>query len=441
MNSRPMRHVWSLRFVVLALASMLMPTTARALCATPLNFGQLQPACSGTYCVLVSPGAATPESTIGSFWALGFGNPALYAGVDNGSFADEDGWIGRFPGYTYLSGDWAVTYEIDGCIHGKVAPGKSAEIMVTEFSDRSNDGDHAYFAAAAVVRHPAAIEQFDFATGLGRNIVLAEIPKPGIASSQLVGPHQIEIVVPGPTASQIALGFFSDGSATVNDVIAGYRVYGHSWASGSPLPDRRRDAGWIPLSGTVPIGVAATVIVECTQHYAFLALSIVYDSGFESAYVSQPSTVIACEMCNGDADGDGWVVSPSCGAVDCDDAYSLTYPGARETNDDNDNQCFGDPGFGIVDELDGMIGFANPSDERILSWPAQAGASTYEVARSTDPAFSASCTAFPSATTSIADPDIPAPGAVFHYVVRPKTPHAGSWGKNSAGAERSTSCP
>jgi len=389
----------------------------------------------------VSPGAATPQSTIGSFWALGFGNPALYAGNDNGSLRDEDGWVSRFLGYTYIDGNWAWN-GIDGCIHGKVAPGKSAEIMVAEFLDRSNDGIRAYFAAAEVALHLAEQEQFDFATGIGRDITLAEIPKPFIASSGLIGPHEIEIVVPGPTSSQIALGFFSDGTAELGEVIAGYRVYGHTHPGGSePLPDRRRDAGWIPLSGTVPFGVAATVIVDCTQLYAFLAQSIVYDSGFESAYVSERSTTIKCEMCTGDADRDGWMTSVSCGAVDCDDAYALTYPGARESNDGIDNQCPGDPGYGILDELDGTIGFANPDDKQILSWPAQAGASTYEAARSSDPAFSAGCTPFESATTSITDPGIPPPQAVFYYVVRPMAPYAGSWGMNSAGGERSTSCP
>jgi hypothetical protein len=39
------------------------------------------------------------------------------------------------------------------------------------------------------------------------------------------------------------------------------------------------------------------------------------------------------------------------------------------------------------------------------------------------------------------DPEEPPPGKAFHYLVSPAAPHAGSWGKNSAGVERVVSCP
>ena len=42
-----------------------------------------------------------------------------------------------------------------------------------------------------------------------------------------------------------------------------------------------------------------------------------------------------------------------------------------------------DPGYGVIDETSGNSGFHNPTSKSEYSWPPQAGASSYEVARST----------------------------------------------------------
>jgi len=431
------------RLPAVALIGLVTVGPALAACTGDLlTFGQFSPACAPpvSYCYFLTPGTGTYDSLKSSFWALGYGDPVLSAGVDNGSFADEDGWVYNAPPLPFfLYADWSQP-GIDGCIEGRIAPGKTTEIMVTEFSDRSDNPNLAYFAVAAVGRTPGGGGTFDFAYGLARNITLAGIPKPRIPYSVQVGPHEIEIGLGGPTLSQLAPVFYSDGTAAIDEVIRGYRMYAYSRTPTGPLPDRRREA-WTPLSGTLPIGEPTSVILNCTRQYANLAYALVYDSGYESAYVSPSSTTIRCDMCFSDNDGDGVSGDPMCGLVDCDNANAATYPGAPEVNDGTDNQCPGDPGFGIVDELEGTVGFAVSGDETQLSWPSQSGATAYQAVRSLDPSFGSPCTAFSTTTTSLVDSDVPSPTFAFYYLVRSAAPHTGSWGRTSSGLERAISCP
>jgi len=147
--------------------------------------------------------------------------------------------------------------------------------------------------------------------------------------------------------------------------------------------------------------------------------------------------------CNGllpaseaDVDGDGW---SACGG-DCDDAYFHTFPGAGERNDARDNQCSGDPGDGLVDELQGSIGFTVPSNPSRLCWPGQFPAWSYEVARSNSPAFPGGCERTRVHATCLDDPDLPASRTALYYLVRPIEPHAGSYGSGSSGSERAGVC-
>jgi hypothetical protein len=155
-----------------------------------------------------------------------------------------------------------------------------------------------------------------------------------------------------------------------------------------------------------------------------------------------------------DQDGDGYgnaaVSTMTCDAsipagyvgnnTDCDDADPHAYPNAPEINDGKDNQCPGDLGYGLVDEISGVSGFLNPTDNSIYSWPAQFGATIYEVARSTSPDFLANCTTRSVSSPSWSDPQTPPTGVCFYYLVRALTPHAGSWGASSAGVEETVPC-
>ena len=127
-------------------------------------------------------------------------------------------------------------------------------------------------------------------------------------------------------------------------------------------------------------------------------------------------------------------------ACDCDLTNSDTYPGAPEINDGLDNQCPGDEGYGLVDEISLVCGFHNLADEQEFSWTAQSGATSYEVARCAAPQFSSGCTTETTSATYWSDAEPVALGACHHYLVRALAPNVGSWGENSAG-ERTNVCP
>jgi hypothetical protein len=129
---------------------------------------------------------------------------------------------------------------------------------------------------------------------------------------------------------------------------------------------------------------------------------------------------------------------------DCDDTDPQTHPGAEEVNDGLDNQCPGDLGYGEIDETTGDSGFHDPEDNTAYSWPAQEGATRYEVARATRADFAAGCilhaTSEQQVETSWNDEQVPEPGAIFFYANRPIESHVGSWGADSTGEQRHFSC-
>jgi hypothetical protein len=148
-----------------------------------------------------------------------------------------------------------------------------------------------------------------------------------------------------------------------------------------------------------------------------------------------------------DADSDGYGVSsagvPSCTQPtghaamggDCAPDDPDIHPAATETNDGLDNQC-----DGLVDEIEGVCGFHNPGDKEEFSWPAQPGATSYEVARCADPQFASGCTVETTSATYWSDIEPVETGVRHHYLVRVLAPNVGSWGAGSSG-ERTEICP
>jgi N-acetylneuraminic acid mutarotase len=160
-----------------------------------------------------------------------------------------------------------------------------------------------------------------------------------------------------------------------------------------------------------------------------------------------PPTLEVCngadDDCNGflpadeaDMDGDGVALC----AGDCDDAQAATFPAAPEVNDGADNQCPGDDGAGLTDEISGDAGFPSVASPQSYCWPAQMGAWEYEVARSPLPGHSAGCTRVLLTSACWEDAEVPPSRGVFFYLVRARNPYTGSWGQNSALVERGEMC-
>lgn len=145
-----------------------------------------------------------------------------------------------------------------------------------------------------------------------------------------------------------------------------------------------------------------------------------------------------------DLDRDGYGLAGgggnSCLGSDCVEGNMDVYPGAPELNDAMDNQCPGDGGFGLVDELPGQSMFDTDSGDLLYAWPDQLGATLYEVARSTTADFSSGCEMFYPTTSELLDSDLPLPGQAYYYLAHSAAPHVGSWGISSTG-ERTVICP
>jgi hypothetical protein len=140
------------------------------------------------------------------------------------------------------------------------------------------------------------------------------------------------------------------------------------------------------------------------------------------------------DQADGDFDGSGT-------ACDCDDGNPSVYPDAVEINDGLDNQCPGDSGYGLVDEISGTAGFLDPDDKNVFAWPEQVGAVRYDVVRARSKDFTDHCTLFLSiAGTELNDSTPVFPGELHHFLVRASFPYEGSWGGNSVGEERVIPC-
>jgi YD repeat-containing protein len=129
------------------------------------------------------------------------------------------------------------------------------------------------------------------------------------------------------------------------------------------------------------------------------------------------------------------------GVPDVDDCAPLdgdVYPGAPEINDGKDNQCPGDAGFGLVDEVTGPLVFESRT---LMSWETQAGATMYHIVRSKYATFVSGCWDSYTPAPSVAVTQDPPAGDAHYYLVRAYMPHAGSWGADSQGSERTSVCP
>lgn len=282
-------------------------------------------------CGLTCPGGTTSVTPAarGEFWALGAGDPAVGSGIDSGgwpAFDGPNGWSYIYPGYpTYIRGDWNADPRIDGCIDDECMA-----VLVTDATD-----DDGYFALITAAQDAQGGYSF---SRPGNAIDLAPIPPPTIVGSQVLpAGSRLDLLVDTPAG-----GLYPDAACA--DALVGYRVWFRLLPLGSSPPDSRDPAdGWqLADAATIPIGQQATLDFDCVfQSNLYVATSLVFDSGYESAVLSANSTRVSCNESGPpcpdlvDADGDA-----SCDAtVDCDPQDGATYPGAPQLCDGVNNDC------------------------------------------------------------------------------------------------------
>ena len=122
--------------------------------------------------------------------------------------------------------------------------------------------------------------------------------------------------------------------------------------------------------------------------------------------------------------------------TDCNPSDATVFSGAPEINDGIDNQCPGDLGYGIVDEVEGGVFL----DKTTLGWTPQPGATTYEIAWATSLDFTKDCAYRYEISAQATVTEVPDPGEVIFYVIRSVQPNLGSWGAGTGGIERTVGC-
>ena len=123
-----------------------------------------------------------------------------------------------------------------------------------------------------------------------------------------------------------------------------------------------------------------------------------------------------------DSDGDGFVCPD-----ECDDTNFVIYPGAPEINDPYDNQCPGDAGFGLINEIEGLMELMEGAGSTSVCWPAQPGATYYRVRRCSDAIMSDACVDVDTMMTCIDELNDPIAGEIYYFRVRATIPYGGNY--------------
>lgn len=281
-------------FVTLVVAASVQPVSA--VCGN----GRLIQSFGGGSQYITSGGLATATSVGGNFWALNTGNPTIGAGTDNGAdtptgnASPDDNWL-RFGGAgLYLAGNWA-TGSVDGCIDTDASPAPKRTIVAITDSNP----DSAF--VKVLCQQADALANYNF--GALGSTTMAAIPYPKVLTSSRVVGTSVTVSIKSPSAD-LADAVLADASCPAT-LIRGYKLYTQTIpnASGAPA-DRARSAGWVLEGAEVPLAQDAPPLTKSclAGESVYVARSLVFDSGFETAHVSQ-SVRVPCDPSLADRPG------------------------------------------------------------------------------------------------------------------------------------------
>ena len=245
------------------------------------------------------------------FWSMTTGNPAIGAGDDNGGF-DSTNWVDIyfFPSVGYYRNPTIIpgtnwTQAGDGCVDNQGTDGTQCTCMGM-FDEWNSVG---YFALLADRKD--ALSNYDFQPWIPGDLRLAPVPPPQVVGSTPSGTG-VDLTVTVPNSGA---GLYLDPNCGPCAELR-YQVYLAVVNSGVGSPaDREADSvfqlapGQDP-SGT-PVGISSLVNAACTDgQEVWLTTQLIFDSGFETFFVSGDTLPIDCgDPCPGsddsDSDGDG----------------------------------------------------------------------------------------------------------------------------------------
>jgi hypothetical protein len=247
------------------------------------------------------------EELRGAFWAMGSGNPLIGVGDDSG-FWDVSEWamvrsrvvcdpyLGcvRLTTPPTIEGDWTADPMVDGCIDDD----DDACMMLMLADQHAGEGFFALLSAGGGT-------PFDLRGACQIGVpfspdycwaILAPIPAPRAGGMRRAGISIVKVNIDAPSMDDLAAGLYTDRRCD-SDAVYGYNIYQYvGEEQGVPPKDRHIGADWALLNAeAIQPGTSTAVSISCRKRdAAYLAGSLVFESGFETPYLSADSEPINC---------------------------------------------------------------------------------------------------------------------------------------------------